>query len=47
LVAVSGVEGSVIVAIDPHNGNQDRCQLCRGSFWKMFGEVVKGVEGYS
>ena len=47
MVAVSGVEGSVIVAIDTHKGNQGRCRLCRGSFWKMFGEVVKAVEGYS
>jgi hypothetical protein len=45
LVDVSGVEGSVIVAIGPPNGNQDRCHPCIGSFWKR--KWVKAVEGYS
>ncbi len=47
MVGVFLVEGSVIEAIDPHPGNQDRCRLCRGAFWKMFGEVVRAPEGYS
>jgi len=49
IIGVSGLCGGRIdlETTDTCNGNQDRCRLCRGSFWKMYGEVVKAVEGYS